>query len=136
MELVIGRQGGATEVDLRAGSGRPDAPGVVDGISPERAAELMRAATPPWYVIDVRDSELYVRQGWIEGAMLFELPRMEDNMGDLHVRTDQTVLVYDDDGSRGEEAARLLASYGMPAVRYIEGGYQAWTAEGLPVKTY
>jgi len=124
------------EVEARAGSGDPEAPGVMRGLPPKQALDLMRVATPRWFVIDIRDAEQYARQGWIPGALLIELSLLEQNIGALHIRTDQTILVYDETGSRAPEAARLLASYGFPTVRWIEGGFSAWKAAGLPVGEY
>jgi rhodanese-related sulfurtransferase len=137
LEIVIGRPGERpTEVESRAGSGDPAAPGAVRGLAPKQALDLMRVATPRWFVIDIRSSEQYARQGWIPGAALIELSILEQNIEDLHIRTDQTILVYDESGSRAPEAARLLASYGFPAVRWIEGGFDAWKEGGLPVDGY
>jgi thiosulfate/3-mercaptopyruvate sulfurtransferase len=46
----------------------------------------------------------------------------------------QTVVVYDD--ANGLHAARVwwtLRAYGLESARILDGGYPAWTAEGLPV---
>jgi rhodanese-related sulfurtransferase len=137
LEIVIGRPARrVAEVEARAGSGDPDAPGVVRGLAPKQALDLMRVATPPWFVIDIRTSEPYAREGWIPGALLIELSILEQNIGDMHIRTDQTILVYDENGSRAPVAARLLASHGFPTVRWIEGGLAAWKEAGLPVEEY
>lgn len=138
IELIIERPAERpAEVEARAGSRNPDAPGVVRGLPPEQAIELMRAATPRWFIIDLRSSEQYAREGWIPGvAVLIELPLLEQNIEDMHIRTDQTILVYDEDGSRAPEAARLLASYGFPIVRWLEGGFIEWKEADLPVGEY
>jgi thiosulfate/3-mercaptopyruvate sulfurtransferase len=46
----------------------------------------------------------------------------------------QTVIVYDD--ANGLHAARVwwtMRAYGLESARILDGGYPAWTAEGLPV---
>jgi thiosulfate/3-mercaptopyruvate sulfurtransferase len=46
----------------------------------------------------------------------------------------QTVIVYDD--TNGLHAARVwwtMRVYGLESARLLDGGYPAWTAEGLPV---
>lgn len=137
LEIVIGRPAQQiAEVETRAGSGDPAAPGAVRGLPPKQALDLMRVATPRWFVIDIRSPEQYARQGWIPGAALIEFSILEQNIEDLHIRTDQTILVYDESGSRAPEAARLLASYGFPTVRWIQGGFGAWEEAGLPVDRY
>lgn len=137
IEIVIERPAQRPdEVEARAGSRDPAAPGVVRGLPPRQALELMRAATPRWFIIDLRSSEQYAREGWIPGALRIEFPLLEQNIEDMHIRTDQTILVYDEDGSRAPEAARLLASYGFPIVRWLEGGFLAWKRAGLPVGEY
>lgn len=115
----------------RAGSGDP---GDVTRMDPADAHEARSAARPPWYVIDVRDARAYVGEGHLPGAALAPAEVLEANLDDLHIRTDQVVLVYGDDSTRAEDAARLLASYGFPDVRVVAGGYPAWKRAGLPVE--
>jgi len=135
IEIVIERPAQRpAEVETRAGSQDPAAPGVVRGLPPRRALELMRAATPRWFIIDLRSSEQYAREGWIPGvAVLIEPSLLEQNIEDMHIRTDQTILVYDEDGSRAPEAARLLAPCGFPIARWVEGGLMEWKQVDVPV---
>lgn len=136
LEIITSRRGGSRvrEYRPRAGAGDPDQPGVLGALDPETARSMMQAARPPWYVIDVRDSRAYAGEGHLPGALLVPLDQLESNVDDLHVRTDQTVLVYGGHGDAGARAGRLLASYGFPRVRVVEGGFPAWKAAGLPVE--
>lgn len=136
LEIITSRTGrpAVREYRPRAGAGDPDQPGVLGTLDPAAARSLMQAARPPWYVIDVRDARAYSTGGHLPGALLVPLDQLEANMDDLHVRTDQTVLVYGDAGDAGIRAGRLLASYGFPRVRVVEGGFPAWKAAGLPVE--
>lgn len=122
------------EVRPRAGSGDPDAPGTLESIDPRTAEERMRRAPVPWYVLDVRSAQEYVAEGHLPGAALVPLERLEENVDDLHVRTDQVVMVYADGTRKAREAARLLASYGFPVVRVLDGGLPAWREAGLPIE--
>jgi rhodanese-related sulfurtransferase len=123
-----------TEVHPRAGAGDPAAPDAWRVLEPRSARSLMQVAQPPWYVIDVRDSRAYAGRGHLSGAALVPLELLEDNVTDLHVRTDQIVLLYADDEARAVAAARILASYGFPHLRVLGGGLAAWDREGLPVE--
>ncbi|MGH7550017.1 MAG: rhodanese-like domain-containing protein [Gemmatimonadota bacterium] len=134
--IVINRPPGTVrEVVPREGAADPDAPEAYRLLDPRVTRSMLQAARPPWRVIDVRSSTEYVRQGHIAGAILVDLERLEENVGDLHVRTDQMVLTYGKDTATGERAARLLVEYGFPNVRALEGGFPAWKAAGLPVET-
>lgn len=135
LQIVTSRKGARVqEYRPRAGAGDPDQPGVFGSLEPADARSLMQAARPPWYVLDVRDARAYATEGRIPGALLVPLDALEANMDDLHVRTDQTVLVYGGPGDDGERAGRLLASWGFPRVRVLEGGFPAWKRAGLPVE--
>lgn len=122
------------EVKPRAGSGDPDAPDVLRALEPRTVRSLLQGATPPWYVIDVREPRAYATEGHLPGALLVPVDLLEENVDDLHVRTDQVVLVYGKGTDDGWRAGRLLASYGFPVVRVLEGGIEAWKRADLPVE--
>lgn len=122
------------EVHPRAGAGDPAAPDAWRVVDARTARSLMQAARPPWYLIDVRDSRAWATRGHLAGAALVPLEALEANVDDLHVRTDQIVLVYADDETRATAAARVLAGYGFPHLRVLGGGLEAWVREGLPVE--
>ena len=123
------------EVRPRAGAGDPAAPDAWRVIDPRSARALMQAAAPPWYVIDVRDARAFATRGHLPGAALVPLEVLEENVGDLHVRTDQMVLLYADDEARPAAAARILAGYGFPNLRVLGGGMAAWERESLPMES-
>lgn len=134
--IVINRPPGAVrEIVPRQGAADPDGPEAYRVLEPRLTRSMLQAARPPWRIIDVRTPTEYVEQGHIAGAILVELERLEENVGDLHVRSDQMVLVYGRNRATGERAARLLVEYGFPNVRVLEGGFPAWEAAGLPVET-
>ena len=135
LEIAIGRPAErVAEVVPRKGARDPDRVDAVRPIEPRRAIELMRAARPRWFVVDLRSAEAYAVEGRVPGALLIGGDQLEQNLGDLHVRTDQTILVYDEDGRGAPAAARLLSSYGVPTVRWLDGGVAAWREAELPVE--
>lgn len=135
LEIVTRRNRPAPrEVKPRAGSGDPDAPDVLRRLEPATVRSLLELDSPPWYLIDVRGPRAYAREGHLPGALLVPFDQLEGNLDDLHVRTDQGVLVYGSQTADGWRAGRLLASYGFPNVRVLEGGFEAWRRAGLPVE--
>ncbi|MGH7563387.1 MAG: rhodanese-like domain-containing protein [Gemmatimonadota bacterium] len=133
--IVINRPPGAVrEIVPREGAADPDAPEAYRVLAPRVTRSMLQAARPPWRVIDVRSPAEYLQQGHIEGAILVQLERLEENVGDLHVRSDQMILAYGKDTATGERAGRLLVKYGFPNVRVLEGGFPAWKAAGQPVQ--
>ncbi|MBW3660739.1 MAG: rhodanese-like domain-containing protein [Gemmatimonadetes bacterium] len=135
LEIVTRRsRPGIREVKPRAGAGDPDAPDVLRALEPTTVHSLLQGATPRWYVLDVRDARAFATEGHLPGALLVPLAELEGNVDDLHVRTDQVLLVYGGEGNEGWRAGRLLASYGFPVVRVLEGGFPAWRAADLPVE--
>lgn len=123
------------EIRPRKGAGDPDASEAYRLLAPDVARSMLLGARPPWRVLDVRSADEYLRDGFLDGAILVDLERLEENMGDLHVRTDQMILVYGRDTPTGERGARLLVEYGFPNVRVLQGGFPAWVERGLPVET-
>jgi rhodanese-related sulfurtransferase len=122
------------EVRPRAGAGDAGAPDAWRVIDARAARSLMQGASPAWYVIDVRDARAFATRGHLPGAALVPLEVLEANVSDLHVRTDQIVLLYADDEARAVRAARILAGYGFPNLRVLGGGMAAWQRESLPVE--
>lgn len=135
LRIILGRpRGNVREVRPRAGSGDPDAPDAYRVLEAASIPSLMQAARVPWYVLDVRTDAEYVSRGRLREAKLVPLARLAENVEDLHVRTDQIVLIYASDTRRAVEAARILAGFGFPHLRVLGGGFEAWSAAGLPVE--
>ncbi|MCC3373748.1 sulfurtransferase [Cohnella sp. REN36] len=62
--------------------------------------------------------------------------RLAERFGGLGIDREMAVLVYED--TNGPAASRLwwvLKYIGVSDVRVLDGGYEAWTAAGLPVTT-
>lgn len=131
VELMIITGKRVEEVEPRKGSGDPDAPGAIQLLSADEVGARIEGARPPWYVIDVRTAAEYAGAGHLRRAALFPLDRLEENIEDLHIRSDQYVLVYGATTEQGLAAARLLAGYGFPNLLVMRGGYGAWRRKGL-----
>jgi thioredoxin 1/putative thioredoxin len=98
-------------------------------IRPVELAELAkRGQVVP---IDTRDPEPFAR-AHIPGAMNMPLDSIENRLAELHMLAGEPVL-YCRAGDRSKGLAEKLASQGVP-VAFLEGGFLAWEAEGLPVE--
>ncbi|WP_339924395.1 Ca2+-dependent phosphoinositide-specific phospholipase C [uncultured Cyclobacterium sp.] len=83
-------------------------------------------------VLDVRTKQ-EVDQGMISGAVNIDF--LEEGFAEKISGLDrsQTILVYCKVGGRSGKAAELLVSKGFKHVYNLEGGYDLWKENGLPV---
>ena len=101
---------------------------MAEDLSPARVAELQRDGAQ---LIDVR--ERYERDaGRIpDDTAHIELDRLTDEAGSID--RDRPVVFYCRTGSRSAMAAEAFAAAGYDA-RNLDGGLQAWVADGLPIE--
>lgn len=97
-----------------------------------RAAELAQLvqqgqATP----VDTREAAAYGRAR-IPFATNIPLEEIEGRLAELHMIGGAPVL-YCRSGDKTKELAAKLAEAGVP-VAFLEGGFLAWEAEGLPIE--
>ena len=97
-------------------------------ISPERAAELVRAGA---VLIDIREADEHARER-IPGAYHHALSRVDHS---APVRAGDDVLIFHcRSGARTKgNAARLAAASSNCETYILEGGLDAWKKAGLPV---
>jgi len=82
-------------------------------------------------LIDVRTTEELAETGYAEGAIHFDLARLQ--AGEVpDVASDQTVYIYCKSGGRAGEAKRILETNGFIDVTNI-GGLADWVSIGGPV---
>ena len=116
----------------------------------ELAALLGRDGAPRPTVLDLRPAEAYAN-GHVPGAVhldLFGLSLVDTDPAPLRafmwmiehvvgargVSAETPVVVYDEQsGIRAARAFWFLEHFGHPAVRMLNGGFGAWTRDGLPV---
>jgi rhodanese-related sulfurtransferase len=95
------------------------------------------------FVVDVRGDEQQRRDGLIPGAAIIRRnvlewrcdPKSEwrDNRVKSH---EQRIILVCDEGYQSSLAAANLQLLGMMNATDMEGGFQQWMAEGLPVTPY
>ena len=116
----------------------------------ELAALLGRDGAPRPTLLDLRPAEAYAN-GHVPGAVhldLFGLSLVDTDPAPLRafmwmiehvvgargVSAETPVVVYDEQsGIRAARAFWFLEHFGHPAVRMLNGGFGAWTRDGLPV---
>ncbi|HEY0990139.1 MAG TPA: class I SAM-dependent methyltransferase [Kofleriaceae bacterium] len=107
---------------------------VADGIrqiAPAAAAALLRE--PHVAFVDVR-SRAACAASRIPRAHGVPRGDLEGKIGEvLALESLRQVVVYSDDGALGRLAAKTLTEMGYPGVVNLDGGFDAWRAQGLPV---
>lgn len=122
-------------------------------VSPKDLASLMESE--PCVLIDTRDGDSYAA-GHLPGAVnmhdiftflatssaegMHELTdKFADEFGAAGLSGEETAVIYEQSMNTGfGQSCRgffLLKFLGYPKVKVLHGGYQAWTAEGMPVST-
>ena len=100
---------------------------VLKSVSPERAAQLVRAGAA---LVDVRESEEHARER-IPGARHHALSTIDVQSP---ARPGDEVLIFHcKSGGRTNAAAAKLASAAACEAYVLEGGIEAWKRAGLPV---
>jgi thioredoxin 1/putative thioredoxin len=97
-----------------------------------RAVELARALQTGQAVpVDTREATSFNR-AHIPGAVNMPLEGLEARLAELHMLAGEPVL-YCRSGDLSKDLAEKLAEAGVP-VAFLEGGFLAWEAEGLPIE--
>ena len=97
-------------------------------ISPAELQQLIESGQQP-LVVDVRPAAMRESSGWIPGAIL------ANRVAELAPAAQHEVIVYCDCPNEASAAlvARQLKAHGFRRVRPLAGGFEAWSAHGLPV---
>ena len=97
-----------------------------------RAVELAQAMRQGQVVpVDTREASSFGRAR-IPGAAHIPAEEIENRLAELHMLPGAPIL-YCRSGDKTKEMAEKLAEAGVP-VGFLEGGFLAWEAEGLPIE--
>lgn len=110
---------------------RPDLVESASRITTDRLAQLI-GLLPELQLVDVRNPG-ETADGFLEGARLIPLPALVDSLDQLE--RSAPVVVNCASGARSMTAASVLRHVGFEDVSDLLGGFNAWTAAGLPVVT-
>ncbi len=126
----------------------------VEYVHPEVLVDSDRLAEhlddPSVRIVDARaDGPILYSQGHIPGAVLVDIfdelccpsdimdaEPFAELMGEKGIGDDTTVVIYDDEGGLwGARVWWALRYYGHEDAKLLDGGIDAWEAEGLPLET-
>lgn len=103
-----------------------------DVIDPVAAHEHVRASKAT--IIDVRGRDEFAG-GHLPGAINRPLPDIVGGYADLPADKDAPVVTFCKVGERSLHGLLLLKALGHTNVKSVRGGWNAWTAAGLPTET-
>ena len=83
-------------------------------------------------LVDVRSADEFAASH-LRDAKNIPLADLASRIGELDKSKTKTVVVVCQTGARSDKAARQLAAAGFTDVYSLDGGINAWQADGLPV---
>jgi rhodanese-related sulfurtransferase len=86
----------------------------------------------PLILIDARTSEEFAG-GHVPGAINVPVAELPDFAQQQHNAPKDSVVTMCGSTGRGEKAASILNSNGVPNVQVMKGGLKAWQEAGFPV---
>ena len=95
------------------------------------SVEALAARQQELVVLDVRARSEW-DAGHIPGAVHIPLTELPDRLQELPAG--RPIVVHCQAGGRSAIAASLLRASGVSQVANVTGGFEAWTAAGLPVR--
>jgi phage shock protein E len=109
---------------------REDQVGAIESLEPGDFEGRVSEGT---VVLDVRTPEEF-STGFIAGAVNldYKADAFEQNLDSLD--KSKTYFVYCAAGGRSDKAAELMKAKGFSSIVTLDGGINAWTAEGRPVQ--
>jgi rhodanese-related sulfurtransferase len=109
----------------------------LERLDPRAAREAIRAGAT---LIDIRNDSQIARDGTVPGALVIARNvlewRLDPDSGYAHPLApglDAQVVVMCDEGYQSSLAAATLQRLGFTRATDLDGGFQAWRAQGLPV---
>ena len=102
---------------------------VARSIAPSAAQALLQQRNNV-YLLDVRTPQEF-QQGRLAGARLIPIDQVVQRLDELP--KDRPILVYCAVGSRSAQVFSFLARRGYAEVYNLDGGINAWAAQGYPI---
>ncbi|MEV8456927.1 rhodanese-like domain-containing protein [Streptomyces sp. NPDC052095] len=103
----------------------------VQSISPAVLRGLTEEGRTP-RLLDVRTPAEF-RAAHIPGAYNVPLPALREHRAELRPHLDENTVLVCRSGARATRAEQVLAEAGLPGLRVLGGGMNAWEMAGAPV---
>ena len=100
------------------------------GVDPHQLNKRLSGDNPP-LVIDVRSPDQYSTEH-IVGAISVPAPLVKKHLEEIKA-ADGNVVLYCNDLRLTRFSEQILLKSGVTDFSHLEGGFKAWTEEGLPV---
>ncbi|WP_282697438.1 rhodanese-like domain-containing protein [Streptomyces sp. CC208A] len=104
----------------------------VQSVTPAVLHPLVAEGRAP-RLLDVRTPAEF-RTAHIPGSYNVPLHTLREHRAELRSHLDEEVVLVCRSGQRAREAEQALAQAGLPNLRVLEGGMNAWEAAGAPVE--
>jgi rhodanese-related sulfurtransferase len=112
----------------------------LDRLDPQAAAEALEHGDA--VLVDIRSESQRERDGVVPGAVFIPRNVLEWRCDPAGDHRDERVcdparrlVVMCDEGYQSSLAAATLQQLGLPRATDLDGGFQAWRAAGLPVRS-
>jgi rhodanese-related sulfurtransferase len=113
--------------------------GALERLTPAQALAAMR--TGEAVVVDIREEERRVRDGRVPGAVEIDRNVLEWRCAPASEWRDErvsdperTLVVMCNQGYQSSLAAATLQQLGLPRATDMDGGFERWHADGMPVE--
>ncbi len=83
-------------------------------------------------LVDVRENAASTKTIDVKQIVKLPFDELDQRFGELPAS--RTVVLVSNMGIKGTQAAKFLLEHGYPDVAILDGGLNAWEAEGLPVR--
>ncbi len=104
-------------------SRRLDAPSLAEHLASGDAPRILDVRTPAEF-----------ETSHIPGSYNVPLDTLREHRGELKRHLDEDVVLVCRAGGRAAQAEEALAGVGLPGLRVLDGGMDAWESTGAPVK--
>jgi rhodanese-related sulfurtransferase len=84
-------------------------------------------------LVDVRTPKEY-QEGHVPNAINIPLHLLQDDIANIELNKDKTLVLYCRSGYRAGKAAKILQNHGYSKLKHLEGDMLGWSKAKLPIE--